>query len=394
MAKANSTIAPKVWEHKGSGKWCLTRKGKRYYLGVTESEAVKRYNRYRQLIDRGLTIPKLGEDPPIGESVEPTVKNLCLTFLAAQELRVQGKDLSQRSLNDYAKTCRDFTEFIGDGLWFSELNSDHFAQYKADVSKRRNLVSVGNEVTRVKTIFKWLLDDEKIDRLPNFGKHFARPKKSAVRLYKHNKGRTTFTREECLLLLSELGVHERAMALLGINGAFGNSDASELLLRDVNLEGGYIKNLRSKTKELRFVTLWPETLAALKLSLQFRHNPVDKDAEDRFFVTFDGRAYVQESTGKSKATNDLLGSRVRGALQRLKMYSPGMTFYRLRATFRTVANGCRDDRAAAVIMGHVRDGMADEYIDIRHIEDDANNRARIQAVTDHVRGWLFGSEAE
>lgn len=393
MARGHSTTAPKVWEHKSSGLWCVTRKGRRFYLGSTEDEAVNRYNRYRKSIERGLAIPKLGEDPPEGqEPAAPTVKNLCMVFLHAQKLRVEQKDLSQRSLTDYAKTCQDFCEFVGNEVWLTELTTEHFALFKADVASRRNLVSVGNEVTRVKTIFKWLLSEDKIDRLPNFGKTFVRPKKSDVREYKFNKGRSTFTRTEVLALISELGIHERAMCLLAINAGFGNSDLAKLQLDHVDLDDGYVKNLRSKTKEMRFATLWPETVTAIRLSLQFRNTPIDDAAKEKLFVTHEGRTYVQESKKTGKSITDLLNVRVRAAMQRLKIHQPGMNAYRLRATFRTVANGARDDWAAGVIMGHVRDGMPDAYIDIREIENDPANRSRIQLVTNHVRNWLFGLE--
>ena len=384
MATANSTNAPKVWKHKGSGLWCLTRKGRRYYLGSTESEAKQRYQRYKRSIDRGLPIPKLGEDPPEGNDAAPTIKNICLVFLESQKLRVDQGDLSQRSLNDYAKSCRDFSELFGE-LWVSEIKPEHFAEYKADVASRRNLVSVGNEVTRIKTIFKTLFEDGVIDAIPNFGKHFKRPKKADVRAYKHSKGRKDLSRDECLLLLAELGVHERAMALLGLNAGFGNSDLAILPIDDVDLDEGKIVTIRSKTKEYRVATLWPETVEALELSLGHRHKPNQPEAEDSFFVTFTGKLYVQKTVGNGKTTNDLLNVRTRAAMQRVKIHQQGRNFYNLRHTFRTVANAVGDDKATAWIMGHVRDEMSDTYVHEAPMK-------RIQKVTDHVRNWLFGGE--
>ena len=60
----------------------------------------------------------------------------------------------------------------------------------------------------------------------------------------------------------------------------------------------------------------------------------------------------------------------------------GLGFYTLRHTFRTVADGAKDQPAADHIMGHevahmssvYREGIADE---------------RLKAVAEYVRGWLF-----
>lgn len=53
--------------------------------------------------------------------------------------------------------------------------------------------------------------------------------------------------------------------------------------------------------------------------------------------------------------------------------------------FRTVADEVRDKVAIDHVMGHARDDMATAYRE--RIGD-----ARLQAVTDHARTWLFGAE--
>ena len=64
----------------------------------------------------------------------------------------------------------------------------------------------------------------------------------------------------------------------------------------------------------------------------------------------------------------------------------GLGFYTLRHTFRTVADESRDQPAVDFTMGHEVQSMAAVY---RETIGDA----RLQAVTDHVRGWLFGASA-
>lgn len=383
MAVANSNKKIKPWHHKSSGLWCTTRKGKRYYLGRTENEAKQRAERYVKLIARGLPIPEIGQDPEEGETTAPTVKNCLLAFLQAQKKRRDNGELSQRSLSDYAGSCRDFSEFIGDDVWVSDLTPKHFMEYRDDVAKRRNLVGVGNEVTRIKTAFKWVYEFELIDKPVRFGPEFKRPKKADVKRFKKSQGKTIFTVKELRLLLAELGVHYRAMALLGINGAFGNSDCSNLLLSEVNFDKAEIEAIRNKTGEDRLVTLWPETVEALKLSLSCRHVPESEAAKNRFFVSFEGDILVND--GSEKRSSNLVTQRTTQALQRLKIHEAGKSFYWLRHTFRSVANDLEDETAIRLIMGH-----SDDRIDSHYIH--SFPRKRVKKVTDHVRQWLFGGE--
>src|SRR5262249_62018014 len=58
-------------------------------------------------------------------------------------------------------------------------------------------------------------------------------------------------------------------------------------------------------------------------------------------------------------------------------------FYALRHTFRTVADEAKDQPATDFIMGHEVPHMSAVYRET--ISD-----ARLRAVVDHVREWLFG----
>ena len=64
----------------------------------------------------------------------------------------------------------------------------------------------------------------------------------------------------------------------------------------------------------------------------------------------------------------------------------GLGFYTLRHTFRTVADEAKDQPAADYIMGHEVPHMSGVYRET--ISD-----ARLRAVADHVRAWLFSLSA-
>jgi integrase len=72
---------------------------------------------------------------------------------------------------------------------------------------------------------------------------------------------------------------------------------------------------------------------------------------------------------------------VRGA----GVVAPG--FYSLRHTFRTVADALPDRPAIDLIMGHHDPSMGGVYRE--RIADD-----RLQAVTDHVRKWLWPEQSQ
>ena len=57
-------------------------------------------------------------------------------------------------------------------------------------------------------------------------------------------------------------------------------------------------------------------------------------------------------------------------------------FYSLRHVHRTISDEARDPVACGLIMGHIDDSMAANYIET--VSD-----ARLQAVVDKVHNWLF-----
>ena len=383
--KKSSTTAPKKkqikpWLHKTSGIWCITRNGKRYHLGHTEKQAIERGIQFADLINRGLPIPKIGDEVDEVTDTAPTVKNVLLEFCRSKKQLVEQNKLTKRSLIDYKSTCKRFIEFVGEFVWITDLKPEHFQGYQESIASRRNIVSTGNEVTRVKTIFKWAYEAEHLDRPMKFGPDFKRPKKRDVKNYRRSKCKKLFTRDEIILLLTESDVHLRAMVYLGINGGFGNSDCSTLRLGEVDFDKAEIACIRPKTGEERVVTLWPETVEALRLSLEWRYKPKAKEAEDRFFVTSDGQLWVKDDV--TAHASNLITKRTTQTLQRLKIHQPGKSFYWLRSTFRTIADEVGDDVSADILMGHSRDGMSATYIY-------NYDRTRLRKVTDHVRKWLF-----
>jgi integrase len=167
-----------------------------------------------------------------------------------------------------------------------------------------------------------------------------------------------------------------AMILLGINAGLGNSDLGDLPLTALDLKGGWLNYPRGKTGINRRVPLWPETVKAIQKAIADRPEPKDEGSKGLVFVGGRGENYVAGHKGyrvgaEFKRTLDKAGFNTR-------------TFYDLRRTFQTVGEGAHDLAAVQSIMGHAppEDDMSSRYR--QRVED-----ARLRAVTDHVRRWLF-----
>ncbi len=99
------------------------------------------------------------------------------------------------------------------------------------------------------------------------------------------------------------------------------------------------------------------------------------------FVTRFGHRWVRTHGEKHTPIDSVLQEftklRAEAGLNR-----PGVAFYALRHTFRTVADASKDFPAVRLIMGHTDGSIDDVY---REQIDDS----RLRAVADHVRAWLY-----
>ena len=116
-----------------------------------------------------------------------------------------------------------------------------------------------------------------------------------------------------------------------------------------------------------------------------KESPIDPANEPLLFLTRYGKKWVRTNDKGNPA--DAVANEFHKLLTRLNLKRPGLNFYSLRHTFRTIADNCNDQPAIDHVMGHVRNDMASIYRE--GIED-----RRLMAVTETVRKWLFGEEEQ
>jgi integrase len=370
------------------GAWQKKIRGRIYYFGRWARMVNGRLERvegdgwkealaqYKRVADD----PHAGRVPPPVDWDSLTVAELCDLFLTAKLRKVDSGEIGLRTFHDYKDTTDLIVSAFGKLRPVKDLAAADFEALRARIAERAGPVRLGNLVARVKSVFKYALDNGLIEKPVRFGSEFKKPDRAVLRRHRAQQGEKMLEAAQLRALIAAAGVPLRAMMLLGINCGFGNGDCGNLLLSAVNLDTAWIDFPRPKTGIHRRCFLWPETVAALREALARRPAPKDPAAADRVFVNKLGAPLIgirqtNRTDGVSIAFNKLL--------RKLGLHRAGLGFYTLRHTFRTVADAARNPVAIDLIMGHADPSMGAAYRE--RVED-----SRLRAVADHVRRWLFG----
>jgi integrase len=312
-----------------------------------------------------------------------TVADLCNRFLTAKLRRREAGELGCRMFADYKEVTDLLVASFGRDRPVEDLAAEDFEGLRAKMTERWGPVRLGNAITRVKSLFKYALDNALLDRAPRFGSEFRRPEKAVLRRHRAARGEKMLEAPELRQLIDAASGPVRAILLLGVNCGLGNHDISRLPLSALDLEAGWLDFPRPKTGIARRCPLWPETVAALREAIAARPGPRNKADGDLVFLQKTGRRWVRET--ECSRTDRV--SRVFGQLLRqCGLYRTGLGFYTLRHVFRTIADAARDPVACDLIMGHTDSTMAGHY---RERLDDY----RLVAVAQHVHDWLYGKTA-
>lgn len=299
-------------------------------------------------------------------------------YLTSKLRKLEAGELSQRSFQE----AREFTDRVvaafGRTRLVDDLRPDDFAELRVQVAKRWGPARLTKFIQSTRSIFKFAVESQLIEKLPVFGPEFKRPSKDVFRRHRAKIGPRLFTSEEIRRLLEAASVPMRAMILLGIGNALGNSDLAELRFEHLDLDNGWLTFPRPKTGVDRRSKLLPETVQAIRDAIAIRPQPKDVADKDRVFITKYGRPWVH---GATNAVSLEFGK----LLRQLDInHRVGLNFYSLRRTCRTVGDAVKDTPALRLLMGHSDSSIDDVY---RQSIDDA----RLVAICEHMNTWLFGA---
>jgi integrase len=355
-----------------AGVWAKKIRGRVHYFGPWDDPdgALKKYLEQRDALHAGRT--------PRPDPEALTIKDLCNQFLNDKRTLVESGELSPLTWADYKRVADELVSHFGKARMVADIDTKEFTELRTRMAKKWSVYRLKNSIQYARSIFKFAYDSGLLDRPLRFGPGFKRPSMKTIRLHRAEQGAKLFSAEEIRRLLDAASVPMRAMFLLGINAGYGNADCGTLPLSAVDLERGIIDFPRPKTGIPRRCVLWPETVAALKEALARRPQPKKEEYADLVFITQRGLSWAKD-TADSPVTKE-----TRKLLDALGI-NGHRNFYTLRHTFRTVADEARDQPATDYIMGHEVPHMSSVYRET--ISD-----ARLRAVTDYVRRWLFGEQ--
>lgn len=306
-----------------------------------------------------------------------TVADLCGQFLDAKELKLNSGEITPRTFAEYKATTDMLVKRFGQKRLVDDLASDDFEKLRDAMAKSWGPVRLAITIQKVRTVFKYGFEAGLIEKPVRYGPEFVKPSRSVLRKHRAAGGKRLFDSAEVKRLVESAGVPLKAMILLAINCGFGNGDCGTLPISALDLKAGWIRFPRPKTGIERRCPLWPETVKALTAAIKARPEPKESSNAGLVFITKYGAPWWDE-TNASAAITLQFGK----LLRTLEIKRPGLNFYALRHTFRTIADAKLDGPAVRLIMGH-----ADESIDAtyREVIDDA----RLAAVVKHVRSWLW-----
>ncbi len=365
-------------------RWAKKIKGKTHYFGPWSDPqaAMARYLAERDDLQAG-RVPRA----VLNNGNGPAIRDLCNSFLTSKKLLVENNELSARQFADYFGICERLVDTFGRERLVSDLRSEDFDKLRAKLARGTKIKSVGvvtlaNLVRLSRIVFKFGFDSDLIDKPVKFGPGFKAPAKKLLRADRHARPLRMLEAEQLRTIITAANPPMKAMVLLGINCGFGNTDCAKLPHTAIDLDGGWITFPRPKTAVLRRCPLWPETVKALRDTLDKRPQPKREEFAGLVFLTKSGRPYVR--SGSVGNGIDGLGAEFARLLKRLELNRDRLGFYALRHTFETIAGASRDQIATSAIMGHAPHAgdMASVYRE--RIDDD-----RLKAVADHVRHWLW-----
>ena len=360
-----------------NGQWAKKIRQKLYYFGPwSDPDAAEgKYLQEREYLQAGRNPPQVSDGCRLRDVVN--------RFLTLKETLRDNGELAPRSFWDYHKACERMIEHFGSERLVDDIGVEDFDAYLAKLSKGRGLHAIGTQVTLCRMVFNFAYENELIEKPVRFGQNFKRPTKKSMRIDRSKKqqanGLKMFEAEDIRRMLADATRPMKAMILLGLNGAFGAADLAALPRTAIN--ANWLTFARVKTGIDRRIPLWSETVEAI--AEVRKHRPMPKDEADKglVFITKYGHRWVRtRPSGESNV--DKVCDAFNKLLRLLELKRPGVSFYALRHTFETIGGGCGDQVAVDAIMGHVNDDMASLYRE--RIGDD-----RLQAVTNHVREWLW-----
>ncbi len=320
------------------------------------------------------------------------LKDSCNQYLTVKRHLLDSGEIVQRTFWEYHRACELTVTQFGKTRLVCDLTANDFGNLRASLAKTRGALALGNEIQRVRMIFRFGHDQGIIENPIRFGQSFNKPSKKVVRKARSEAGLKMFKSVEINQILEAIEENPtlKAITLLAINCGFGQTDIANLPESAIDLKSGFVTFPRLKTGIERRAKLWNETVEAIREAIAIRPKTKDPACEGLAFLMKNGNAWIRysESNDPSKwsGRQDRIGRNFSKILKDLNI-NGRRGFYALRHSFQTAAEACRDFPAIMYCMGHADASMSGNYRE--RIEDD-----RLIAVAETVHAWLFDKSVQ
>jgi integrase len=360
-----------------NGQWAKKVVGKIHFFGKWDDpqKALDTWLKDKDAILAGMPRPSRH---PHDTRADKTLRELVNRFLSFKKSLIGSGELSERTWIEYYATGERILDVFGHDRAILTLTTEDFERLRVNIANQWGATRLGNEVQRVRSVFKYAYETDLIDRPVKFGPGFKKPTLKTLRKERAAKGPRMFEAKDIRAMHAAADGQLRAMILLGVNVGFGNEDVATLRIDGLDLESGWVRHPRPKTGIERKAKLWPETIQALQHVLDNRKEPAQEHAR-LVFITKYGKPWANGSYGTA------LTHEMDKLLRALKLKRPGMSFYTLRHVFATIGADACDQVAVNQVMGHADASVVGMYRE--RIADE-----RLVAVAEHVRRWLFAEE--
>lgn len=112
------------------------------------------------------------------------VMDLCNRFLTAKDHALAAGEINARTRAEYKATTDRLVSRFGKNRLMDDLAAEDFEALRADIAKTWGPVRLGNEVQKVRTVFKYGYDAGLIDKPMRFGPGFKKPSTSVLRKHR------------------------------------------------------------------------------------------------------------------------------------------------------------------------------------------------------------------
>ena len=139
-----------------NGRWAKKVRGKLHYYGKIADDAKGEAALLKWLDEKD---DLLAGRTPRAKGAGLTVGELCDRFLQSKDKRLESGEITYRTRQDYEQTTNRIVAQFGKNRLVSDLAGDDFETLRASIVKTRGPVALGNEVQRVRTVFKFAYDE-------------------------------------------------------------------------------------------------------------------------------------------------------------------------------------------------------------------------------------------